>query len=147
MTVLPRIRCGVPGASSTSGASSAPATTAPIAVLTTTWLTVPGASPMLPASGVAAMTNATPAMAAMTQRRRASWCIRPTGMTVSSASSMPAANQENSAGSQFIWLTPNGRCHGSAGQAKLATPSTAMAGTRQSTGSRRASSASTGSTR
>ena len=48
---LPSIRCGVSGRSSTSGASSAAATTAPITVFTVNWLTVPGVNPSGPASG------------------------------------------------------------------------------------------------
>ena len=103
---LPSIRCGVSGRSSTSGASSAAATTAPITVFTVNWLTVPGVNPSGPARGEAATAKARAAMAAISTRRRASRCGHPTGMTVSSASSMPAANHEKNAGGQFIGLTP-----------------------------------------
>jgi len=105
---LPRNRCGVSGRSSTSGAISAAATTAPIAVFTTNWETVPGVSPSGPASGDAATRNAATATTAISTRRRASRCIQPSGLTVHSASSMPAANQEKNAGGQFSMFTPAG---------------------------------------
>ena len=45
-------------------------------------------------------------MTAITTRRRASRCIHPIGLTVSSASSMPAANHDRNAGGQLSGLTP-----------------------------------------
>ena len=139
------------GRSSTSGAISAPATTAPIAVFTTNWLTVPGVSPSGPASGDAATRNATIATPAISTRRRASRCGHPIGVIVNSASSIPAANHEKKAGGQFSGLTPKGAENGLAAtisaQAKLATAAAAMTGIRARTGRRRASSASSGSAR
>ena len=54
MTALPSNRCGVSGRSSTSGATSAIATTEPIAVFTANCVGVPGTRPCGPANGDAA---------------------------------------------------------------------------------------------
>ncbi len=104
--MLPSIRCGVSGRSSTSGAISAAASTAPIAVFTMNWLTVPGVSPSGPANGEAATTNATTATTAISTRRLANRCGQPISVTVNSANSMPAANHEKNAGGQFSGLMP-----------------------------------------
>ena len=72
------------------------------------WPTAPGTNPSGPASGEAATKNAQTAMIAISTRRRANRCIQPTGLTVHSASSMPAANQEKNAGGQFRMLVPYG---------------------------------------
>ena len=78
-SVLPNSRCGVSGRSSTSGAISAPATTAPIAVFTMNWLTVPGVSPPGPPAAMPPPGTPATAMAAMSTRRRASRCGHPIG--------------------------------------------------------------------
>ena len=94
------------GRSSTSGAISAAGDYRTHRHLHQNWPTVPGVSPSGPASGDAATANATTATPAISTRRRASRCAHPTGVTVSSASSIPAANQEKKAGGQFSGLTP-----------------------------------------
>ncbi len=61
---------------------------------------------------------------------------------------MPAANQDKNAGGQFSGLTPNGASNGHAApSARLATATATITGIRARTGSRRASSASSGSAR
>src|SRR5262245_44570387 len=112
IVVLPSSRCGVSGWSSTSGAISAAASTAPIAIFTMNWLVVPGVSLSGPANGVAATTYATAATAAISTRRLANRCGQPILVTVSSAISMPAANHEKKAGGQVRGLAPNGPSKG-----------------------------------
>ena len=147
MTVLPRNPWLVSGRSSTNGASSAAATTAPIAVFTTNWPRSPGIRPSGPASGEAATPKAATAISAISTRRRARWCTHPTGLTASSASTMPAANQEKKAGGHVSGLTPKGTWNGIRPQAKLAAATTTITGMRAGTGSLRASSARIGNAR
>ncbi|GAC1402861.1 MAG: hypothetical protein NVS4B6_15560 [Mycobacterium sp.] len=135
------------GRSSTSGAIRAAASTAPIAVFTMNWLTVPGVRPSGPASGEAATKNATSAISAIGLRRLAILCGHPTSVTVNSANSMPAANHAKNAGGQFRGLVPRGVRNGISPQARLANPTATMTGMRARTGSRRASSARNGSAR
>ena len=108
---------------------------------------MPGVRPSGPASGDAATPNATTATAAINTRCRASRCGHPIGVTVNSASSMPAANQEKKAGGQFSGLVPDAASKGISAQPKLATAAAAITGIRARTGTRRTSSASSGSAR
>ena len=84
-------------------------------------------------------------MTAIRTRRLASRCGQPTGLTVSSASSMPATNHDRNAGGQFSELTPTGVAIGINAQPRLTTPAAASTGIRDRTGTRRTSSANTGS--
>ena len=59
-------------------------------------------------------------------RRLANRCAQPISVTVSSASSMPAANHEKNAGGQLNGLTPNGASKGMSGQPKLTTATAAI---------------------
>ena len=147
MVSLPRIRCRVSGRSSTSGASSAPATIAPIAVLSVTCAIEPGCRPSRPASGDAATAKALTAISAIRTRCRASRCGQPTFETVNSASTMPAANHEKNAGGQFHRLWPDPPSKGMCTQNRLATAAARMIAIRARTGTRRDSSASSGNTR
>jgi hypothetical protein len=111
------------------------------------WWAVPGVRPSGPATGEAAIRNATTAAAAIRTRFLASRCGQPTGVTVNSASSMPATNQDRNAGGQFTALTPTGVSIGISAQPRLSTPAAASTGMRARTGTRRTSSANTGSAR
>ena len=75
-------------------------------------------------------------MAVTAMGLRANRCAQPIGLTVNSASSMPAANQDAYAGGQLRKLTYWGVWIGSSPQPKLIKPTAAIVGILARTGSR-----------
>ena len=86
-------------------------------------------------------------MTAISTRRLANRCGQPIGRDRQLGQQHARANHEKNAGGQFSGLTPKGASNGISAQPRLATATAAITGMRARTGSRRASSASSGSAR
>ena len=75
-------------------------------------------------------------MPVIARRLRAMACTGPGGLTVHSASSMPAANRDAYAGGQFRKFTPSAVWIGNSPHPRLATATAEITGTRARTGNR-----------